>query len=138
MGSRRFAKGSQGRVPQLSLRLSALLDNTPISRTFSRAGIKAPQVALASADTDIIKTYVRLGLGVGLVASMAFDAASDQGLQRISAEHLFEPSFAHIVLRTDSYLRGYAYAFLQLFAPKLTRDYVETALYAPLDEDFSI
>ncbi|MCP2040525.1 LysR family cys regulon transcriptional activator [Neisseria sp. HSC-16F19] len=117
---------------------SALLDNTAITRAFAQAGVDIPQVALASADTDIIKTYVKLGLGVGLMASMAFDAEADKGLQCISAEHLFEPSFAHIVLRTDSYLRGYAYAFLALFAPKLTREYVETALYAPLDEDFSI
>lgn len=117
---------------------AALLEGTPVFRAFAQAGIGVPKMALASADTDIIKTYVKLGLGVGLMASMAFDAAADTGLRLISAEHLFEPSFVHIVLRADSYLRGYTYAFLEQFSPKLTRTLVETALYAPPAEDFSI
>lgn len=117
---------------------SALLPDTPIARAFAQAGVAQPAVALASADTDIIKTYVKLGLGIGLMASMAFDTDADNGLQRINAEHLFEPSFTHIILRPDHYLRGYAYAFLQLFSPQLTRPYIETALHAPLDGDFSI
>ena len=79
-----------------------------------------------------------MGLGIGLMASMAYDAQADEGLRLISAEHLFEPSFSHIVLRQDAYLRGYAYAFLQLFSERLTREYIEAALYAPLAEDFSI
>lgn len=109
-----------------------------IARAFAQAQLEPPKVVLASADTDIIKTYVRLGLGIGLMASMAYDAEVDEGLRLISAEHLFEPSFSHIVLRQDAYLRGYAYAFLQLFSERLTREYIEAALYAPLAEDFSI
>ena len=109
-----------------------------IARAFAQAQLEPPKVVLASADTDIIKTYVRLGLGIGLMASMAYDAQADEGLRLISAEHLFEPSFSHIVLRQDAYLRGYAYAFLQLFSERLTREYIEAALYAPLAEDFSI
>lgn len=109
-----------------------------IAHAFTQAGLTMPKVVLACADTDIIKTYVRLGLGVGLMASMAFDAEADKGLQLISAEHLFEPSFAHIVLRQDAYLRGYAFAFLGLFAEKMTREHIEAALYAPLDGDYSI
>ena len=96
------------------------------------------EFVLASADTDIIKTYVGLGLGIGLMASMAFDAAADEGLCLISAEHLFEPSFSHIVLRQDVYLRGFAYHFLAAFSPLLTRARIEAALYAPLEDDFSI
>ncbi len=109
-----------------------------IARAFAQAQVAPPNVVLASADTDIIKTYVRLGLGIGLMASMAFDAGKDEGLCLISAEHLFEPSFSHIVLRQDAYLRGYAYAFLQLFSDKLTRERIEAALYAPLEPDYSI
>lgn len=109
-----------------------------VARAFSLAQLPLPRVVLASADTDIIKTYVRLGLGIGLMASMASDAQTDHGLCFISAEHLFEPSFTHIVLRQGAYLRGYAYAFLQLFSARLTRERIESALYTPLNEDFSI
>lgn len=109
-----------------------------IARAFAHAQVAPPQVVLASADTDIIKTYVKLGLGIGLLASMAFDPKEDEGLCLISAEHLFEPSFSHVVLRQDAYLRGFGYAFLTLFAPTLTRERIESALYAPLHDDFSI
>ncbi|WP_066568190.1 CysB family HTH-type transcriptional regulator [Snodgrassella sp. CFCC 13594] len=109
-----------------------------IARAFAHAHIQPPPVVLASADTDIIKTYVKLGLGIGLMASMAYDAVEDEGLQRISAEHLFEPSFSHVVLRQDAYLRGFGYAFLALYAPTLSRERIEAVLYAPLHDDFSI
>lgn len=109
-----------------------------IARAFHQAQITPPKVVLASADTDIIKTYVKLSLGIGLLASMAFDAKEDKGLHLINAEHLFEPSFSHVVLRHDVYLRGFGYAFLSLFAPTLTRERIEAALYTPLDVDFSI
>ena len=85
-----------------------------------------------------MKTYVRLGLGVGLMAKMAYDPVVDQDLQLIDAAHLFEPSPTWIALRSDTYLRGYAYDFIQMFAPKLTREVVDRILYTPVVEDFSI
>ena len=116
----------------------AFNSGSSIARTFNKAHIEQPDVALSAADTDVLKTYVRLGLGVGLMAKMAYDPAVDQDLQLIDAAHLFEPSPTWIALRTDTYLRGYAYDFIQMFAPKLTREVVNRILYTPVVEDFSI
>ena len=116
----------------------AFNSGSSIARTFNKAHIEQPDVALSAADTDVLKTYVRLGLGVGLMAKMAYDPAVDQDLQLIDAAHLFEPSPTWIALRTDTYLRGYAYDFIQMFAPKLTREVVDRILYTPVVEDFSI
>lgn len=116
----------------------AFNSGSSIARTFNKAHIEQPDVALSAADTDVLKTYVRLGLGVGLMAKMAYDPVVDQDLQLIDAAHLFEPSPTWIALRTDTYLRGYAYDFIQMFAPKLTREVVDRILYTPVVEDFSI
>ena len=95
-------------------------------------------MALSSADTDVLKTYVKLGLGIGLMAEMAFTSVSDHGLQLVEAAHLFEPSWTYIALRPDTYLRGYTYDFINMFAPKLTRERIDQMLYMPIMEDFSI
>lgn len=116
----------------------AFNSGSSIARTFNKAHIEQPDVALSAADTDVLKTYVRLGLGVGLMAKMAYDPIVDQDLQLIDAAHLFEPSPTWIALRSDTYLRGYAYDFIQMFAPKLTREVVDRILYTPVVEDFSI
>ncbi|HHX2525375.1 CysB family HTH-type transcriptional regulator [Neisseria flavescens] len=116
----------------------AFNSGSSIARTFNKAHIEQPDVALSAADTDVLKTYVRLGLGVGLMAKMAYDPVIDQDLQLIDAAHLFEPSPTWIALRSDTYLRGYAYDFIQMFAPKLTREVVDRILYTPVVEDFSI
>lgn len=116
----------------------AFSEESKIARAFAQEDCNLPRVVLASADTDVIKTYVAQGLGIGLLASMAFDSRLDQGLQLISAEHLFEPSFLQIMLRQDVYLRGFGYEFLALFAPGLTRARIESALHSSFEEDFSI
>ena len=109
-----------------------------IARAFQRARLEQPEVVLAAADTDVLKTYVRLGLGVGLMAKMAYDTAFDKDLQLVDAAHLFEPSPTWIAVRSDIYLRGYAYDFIESFAPALTREQVDRILYTPVMEDFSI
>ncbi|SUA20015.1 transcriptional regulator CysB-like protein [Neisseria gonorrhoeae] len=109
-----------------------------IARAFAKARLERPDVALAAADTDVLKTYVRLGLGVGLMAKMAYNPDTDGDLQLVDAAHLFEPSPTWIALRSDTYLRGYAYDFIQAFAPHLTREKVDRILYTPISEDFSI
>ena len=116
----------------------AFTGQSQIARGFIRAGSPPPHVALSAVDTDVIKTYVRLGLGVGLIASMAFLPDEDKGLHLINAEHLFEPSTTQIALRQDSYLRGFAYDFIQLFEPSLSRERISQILFAPINEDFSI
>ncbi|TPW17538.1 MAG: LysR family transcriptional regulator cys regulon transcriptional activator [Halothiobacillaceae bacterium] len=79
-------------------------------------------------DSDVIKTYVELGLGIGLLAKMAFDPVRDSGLRAIDVGHLFEPNTTRIGLRRGAYLRSYMYAFITLFAPHLTREVIHEAL----------
>ena len=78
-------------------------------------------MVLTAIDADVIKAYVEMGLGIGILAKMAFDPARDLGLRLIDASHLFEPSTARIAIRRNAYLRGYVYEFIELFAPHLKR-----------------
>ncbi|MDR5875590.1 HTH-type transcriptional regulator CysB [Halomonas sp. CUBES01] len=89
-----------------------------------------PNVVLTAADADVIKTYVRLGMGVGIVAHMAVDPELDSDLVALDARHLFASSTTKIGIRRGTFMRGYMYDFLTRFAPHLTRDRVEEALTA--------
>jgi LysR family cys regulon transcriptional activator len=100
-----------------------------IDATFAAAGL-VPDVVMSALDADVIKTYVEVGLGVGIVASMAFDASRDIGLKRLDASHLFEPNTTRIAVRRGHYLRGYAYRFLEDCSPALTPEVVKAALGA--------
>jgi len=84
-----------------------------------------PHVVFTATDADVIKTYVRLGLGVGIVATMAYDPNLDKDLVVLDAEHLFLPSTTKIGFRRGTFIRGYMYEFIELFAPHLTRDLVD-------------
>ncbi|MCS3903663.1 LysR family cys regulon transcriptional activator [Methylohalomonas lacus] len=97
-----------------------------LDAAFSSAGLK-PQVTFTAADADVIKTYVKLELGVGIVASMAYDPDRDTGLEAIPADHLFEASTTKIGFRRGTFLRSYMYDFIESFAPHLKRSLVETA-----------
>jgi len=100
----------------------------------------APKVVFTAADADVIKTYVRLGLGIGIIASMAYDPDLDSDLVRLDARHLFQPSTTKIGFRRGTFLRGFMYEFMELFAPHLSKDIVEEAFNrhsrAELDELF--
>lgn len=96
---------------------------------FESAGLKL-NVALTASDADIIKTYVRLGLGVGIVASMAIDPADDADLTVLNADHLFTPHVTWIGFRRGRLLRGYMYEFMRQFAPHLNRRLVDLAIRA--------
>lgn len=98
-----------------------------VNQTFAERGL-TPRVALSAIDADIIKTYVALGLGVGIVAQMAFDPEQDRGLRAVDCAHLFESSTTRIGLHRNAWLRGYTYAFIEAFAASLTRDVVDRAL----------
>jgi len=98
-----------------------------INDAFSEVGLR-PNVVLAAIDADVIKTYVELGLGVGLIASMAFDEARDTNLRMRDVSHLFAPSTTKIGLRRGAHLRGYCYAFIELFAKQLDRRAVDEAM----------
>lgn len=86
-----------------------------------------PTVGLTATDADVIKTYVREGLGVGIIARMAWDPHADTGLAMLDASHLFRASTTRIGFRRGSYLRGFVYEFIEGFAPHLTREVVDTA-----------
>ncbi len=97
-----------------------------LDEAFSAAAL-TPKVVFTAADADVIKTYVRLGLGIGIVARMAHDDNSDPDLVALDATHLFAPSVTHIGCRRGTFLRGFMYRFIEDFAPHLTREVVQQA-----------
>ena len=98
-----------------------------LDNAFRKAGLN-PKVVFTATDADVIKTYVRLGLGVGIIARMAFDPVNDRDLIAIDAGHLFEPSTTKIGFKRGTFLRGYMYAFIEGFAPHLTKPVVDAAI----------
>ncbi len=106
---------------------TAFSGRSKIDAAFSAAGIE-PTIALTAIDADVIKTYVELGLGIGIVAQMAFIAERDRHLKMLDAQHLFKPSTTRLAVRKNEYLRGYTYDFIELFAPHLTRTEVDKAM----------
>ena len=98
-----------------------------IDRAFERLSLR-PNVMLTAIDSDVIKTYVVLGLGVGIIAEMAFDRSRDEALAAIRASHLFEGNTTRLAFRRDVWLRAYEYDFIELLAPHLTRRMVEATL----------
>ena len=94
---------------------------------FDRAGLE-PKIAFTATDADVIKTYVRLGVGIGVIASMAIDPRLDSDLVSIDASHLFNASTTKIGFRRGTFLRGYMFDFIERFAPHLNRDLVTKAM----------
>ncbi|MDG4596497.1 MAG: HTH-type transcriptional regulator CysB [Candidatus Contendobacter sp.] len=94
-----------------------------LDEAFRGAQLK-PMVAFTATDADVIKTYVRLGMGVGIVAWMAYDPSRDQDLTRLDASHLFAANVTRIGFRRGMFLRCYMYDFIELFAPHLTKERV--------------
>lgn len=97
-----------------------------LDEVFRGAQLK-PVVAFTATDADVIKTYVRLGMGVGIVARMAYDPQQDRDLVRLDASHLFAANVTKIGFRRGMFLRCYMYDFVELFAPHLTRERVKAA-----------
>lgn len=100
---------------------------TLVSEVFSKAGL-TPNVVLTAIDADVIKTYVSLGLGVGLLANMAYDPERDAHLVSLDVSHLFPDSTTYLGVRKDAFLRGYMYGFIELIAPHFNRAAVNAAL----------
>jgi LysR family cys regulon transcriptional activator len=108
-----------------------------IDEAFAREGL-APQIVLSAMDADVIKTYVELGLGVGIVAAIAFDEERDTHLTALDARHLFATNMTRLAVRRGAYLRAYVYEFIHTFAPTLTRELVERAIASAPGESFDI
>lgn len=95
-----------------------------IDATFAKAGL-APDIVMVALDADVIKTYVEVGLGVGIVASMAYNEERDTGLRLLDSAGLFPKTTSRIALRRSRFLRGFAYRFIELCSPELTEKTVK-------------
>ncbi|MDY7579682.1 CysB family HTH-type transcriptional regulator [Herbaspirillum sp. RTI4] len=98
-----------------------------IDAAFKAAGITT-DIVLTAMDSDVIQQYVALGLGVGIVASMAIEQGKHHGLHAVEAAHLFAPNITRLAVRRGAYLRAYTYDFILRFAPELTRADIVNAL----------
>lgn len=105
----------------------AFSGRSKINQAFEAAGL-TPNIVLSAIDADVIKTYVDLGLGIGIVAEMAFVPERDVRLRRLPLDHLLKSNVTRLALRRNEFLRGYTYHFIELFASHLTRDVVVNAL----------
>lgn len=110
---------------------------THIDDAFQRRALSL-NIVLSAMDADVIKTYVELGMGVGIIAAMAFDEQRDAGLHAIDARHLFASNMTRVAVRRGAFLRGYAYEFIRCFAPPLTRTLVDQALAQAPGSSFEI
>ena len=103
-----------------------------IDNAFAEAGLH-PEVVLTAMDADVIKTYVELGMGVGIVASVAVDEERDAHLRILDAGHLFQVNVTRLGLRRGAWLRGYAYRFIETFVPTLNKEVVAKALSSAVE-----
>jgi LysR family transcriptional regulator, cys regulon transcriptional activator len=115
----------------------AYANRSVVNRAFEQRGL-APQVVLTAYDADVIKTYVELGLGVGIMAKMAFDPKRDRQLRAIDASHLFPSSTTRLGIKRGAYLRRYAYDFIELFAPNLSREMVEKTVMSKEGSNYEL
>jgi len=115
----------------------AFTGRSKVNKAFLGRGLK-PNVVLTALDSDVIKTYVGMDLGIGILARMAYDAAEDRKLGMIDASQLFESSTTRLGLRRNAFLRGYVYAFIELFAPHLSRRMVDAALTGAGADDYEL
>jgi len=106
---------------------SAFTGRTSINNAFAAKGL-TPDIVLSAIDSDVIKTYVDLGLGVGILAGIAFDETRDKHLRGIDAGHLFPEKTTHLAVREGAYLRGFAYDFIHLYAPEMDHAHVDALL----------
>ncbi len=111
---------------------AAFAGRNRIDQAFARRHLK-PDVVLEAIDADVIKTYVELGMGVGIIAGLAFNPSRDPNLRAIPAGHLFGMNVSRIALKEGAYLRGYVYTFIELLAPSLSRKMVEQVLAGERD-----
>ena len=98
-----------------------------IDDAFNAAGVTA-DIVLTAMDSDVIQQYVSLGMGVGLIASMALEHSNFHHLHAIKARHLFAKNVARLAVRKGAYLRSYTYNFISQFAPQLSREEIKAVL----------
>jgi LysR family cys regulon transcriptional activator len=128
LAAKRVTLETLARYPIITYDAPAL-GRSRLDQAFAAQGL-APKVVLSAIDTDVIKAYVEEGLGIAIVAKLAFDPARDRSLRAIDASHLFEPNTIHLGVRRNDYLRGYVLDFIEMFAPQLTRKRVASRMRA--------
>ncbi len=106
---------------------SAFAGRNKIDHAFATHQIK-PDILLEAIDADVIKTYVELGMGVGLIAGMAFDPERDKNLSAMQVGHLFGMHTSRLALKHGIYLRSYIYSFIELLVPTMNRKSIEQVL----------
>ncbi|MEB0140513.1 MULTISPECIES: CysB family HTH-type transcriptional regulator [unclassified Undibacterium] len=106
---------------------AAFAGRSKIDHAFTIRNLK-PDILLEAIDADVIKTYVELGMGIGIIAGMAFDAERDKNLRAIPVGHLFGMNVSRVAIKQGAYLRSYIYTFIELLNPALTRKMVESAM----------
>ena len=94
-----------------------------VEKAFADAQL-VPDIVLSALDADVIKSYVELGLGVGIVASVAFDPVRDASLRLLDTSHLFGENVTRIAVRRGHFMRRFAYHFIELCSPELTEAFV--------------
>jgi LysR family cys regulon transcriptional activator len=109
---------------------------TALDKAFAARGLE-PEISLTALDSDVIKSYVVLGLGVGIISSRAFRAGKDEGLVALDCEHLFPAQTTRLAFRRGAYLRGFTVEFIRLFAPTVTAEDLKRLAGAG-GENFSI
>ena len=112
----------------------AFTGRSVINAAFASKGLE-PNVVLTALDSDVIKTYVEMGMGVGIAARMAYDRTKDAGFELLDASHLFAASTTRLALRRGVFLRGFVYEFITLFAGQYTRKAVDAALSGTVPEN---
>ena len=124
LGARRLTLQTLARYPIITYDAPAL-GRSRLMEAFAAHGL-SPKIVLSAIDTDVIKAYVEQGLGIAIVAKLAFDPARDRHLRAIDASHLFEPNTIHLGVRRNDYMRGYVLDFIEMFAPQWTRERVQS------------
>ena len=127
----RLSLEALARYPLITYDL-AFAGRSHIDEAFAARGLQA-DVVLAAIDSDVIKTYVELGLGVGIIAAMAFDPERDRALRMLDAASLFRTNTTRVALQRGRRLRTFSFAFIEKFAPHLSRAAVEKAMVGAED-----
>ena len=105
----------------------AFTGSTIVSEVFKNANIE-PNIMLTAIDADVIKTYVSLNMGIGLIAEMAFDASTDHPMVSRDVSHLFPLSTTYIGIRRENFLRKYTSDFIRMFIPKASENELKKIL----------
>lgn len=111
----------------------AFTGRSHVDQAFAAVGL-IPDVVLTAIDADVIKTYVEVGLGIGIIASMAYDPTKDQSLRLLDARHLFESNTTRLAIRKGNFLRSYALQFIKMFSPGISDADLKQALEASVGD----